>query len=481
MDTLTDVQVDNDMDKPNSPVAVLQELGKSRSLKPVFQIVKEDGPAHERNYEISLTLGTCTWKGEGRSVKKAQLDAAKKALDELGFPLPKKSIKKTKIANPASLTPTVLLNGLAMARSETVKYAVVKTTPLPCQPIYNNNNWQHQDSLNWTKMYYGADMKQPQQFNNASYQNVNEYQKYNSKPIKRWIHPQLFKVEVIVGERSFFGEGKTQQAARHDAAQHALDILQTMPIPKKEKKNDKDKGETGEVDGNSKSLVEKSPISLLYEKASSHGLKVDFTVTAEEGPPHLKLFTMTVKVIKLPDELVTTADAQGPNKHTAKKKSAAAALEKLKDLSLPEKKAKNYRKSRSNAKKDVDVKIAEILVSKSALHPISRLTQILQAQKSPMPVYSVISFSKENHATYFCMKCVVSEHEATGEGKSKKEAKKNASDNMLKILGFDIPQQSESTGAEDFGANSETKLTAAQQRKLKNMPTEPEILPPLPE
>ncbi|XP_039272462.2 double-stranded RNA-binding protein Staufen homolog 2-like [Styela clava] len=482
MNNIAETQPGTDLDKPTSPVAVIQELGKSRSLKPVFQIIKEEGPPHETNYEVMLTLGNYTWQGEGRSVKKAQFDASRKALEELGYPLPRRSTKKTKIANPASLTPTVILNGLAMARGETVKYAVVKTTPLPCQPIYNKTtNWQQHDPLNWApKMYYGADLKQPQPYSNGSFQTGIDFQKYNGKPIKRWIHPQLFRVEVVVGERSFFGEGKTQQAARHDAAQHALDVLQTMPVPIKEKKSvDTKNGENSE--NGTKIAVEKSPISLLYEKASNHGLKVDFTVTSEEGPPHLKLFTMNIKVFKSSDEIVTMADAQGPNKHTAKKKSASAALEKLQNLSLPEKKSKNSKNSRSNIKKDSETKIADILVSKSAMHPISRLTQILQAKKEPLPVYSIVAFTKDNHLTYFCIKCAVGSHEATGDGKSKKEAKRNASENMLKLLGFDIREQTESIIKVDSVQKNGPKLTIAQQRKLKNKPTEPEILPTLPE
>ena len=43
-----------------------------------------------------------------------------------------------------------------------------------------------------------------------------------------------FHVSLKVGEREFFGEGETMQAARHCAATMALNVLHTLPLPTRE-------------------------------------------------------------------------------------------------------------------------------------------------------------------------------------------------------------------------------------------------------
>lgn len=43
--------------------------------------------------------------------------------------------------------------------------------------------------------------------------------------------PPLFMVSLRVGARDFLGEGRTAQAARHDAASKALHQLKSLPLP----------------------------------------------------------------------------------------------------------------------------------------------------------------------------------------------------------------------------------------------------------
>lgn len=45
--------------------------------------------------------------------------------------------------------------------------------------------------------------------------------------------PKIFYVQLTVGNNEFFGEGKTRQAARHNAAMKALQALQNEPLPEK--------------------------------------------------------------------------------------------------------------------------------------------------------------------------------------------------------------------------------------------------------
>ena len=55
---------------------------------------------------------------------------------------------------------------------------------------------------------------------------------------------QIFHVSLKVGEREFFGEGETMQAARHCAATRALGVLRTLPLPTREPAADSVDSET---------------------------------------------------------------------------------------------------------------------------------------------------------------------------------------------------------------------------------------------
>lgn len=43
--------------------------------------------------------------------------------------------------------------------------------------------------------------------------------------------PKIFYVQLSVGSHEFIGEGRTRQAARHNAAMKALQALRNEPIP----------------------------------------------------------------------------------------------------------------------------------------------------------------------------------------------------------------------------------------------------------
>ncbi|RXN30932.1 double-stranded RNA-binding Staufen -like protein [Labeo rohita] len=45
--------------------------------------------------------------------------------------------------------------------------------------------------------------------------------------------PKVFYVQLTVGNNEFIGEGRTRQAARHNAAMNALQALKNEPIPER--------------------------------------------------------------------------------------------------------------------------------------------------------------------------------------------------------------------------------------------------------
>lgn len=361
------------------------------------------------------------------------------------------SKSKKGIANPASITPTVILNGLAMARGETVAYQVIEKTALPVKPIYDFKNVYPPSYFNYNRDV--CDLRPPP-----------------VGIVRRWIYPYIFRVLVTVGDRSFSGEGKSRQAARHNAAKAALEVLQAMPIPKHSEKQKLPVG-SNEQGNNPKNNSSKSKVSVLYEMVSASRLKIDFRVVSETGPPHLKVFKTRVTIYTNPSEAILTAEGSGNNKNYAKAKAAEAALDAIKINPLPENKS-------GGKKKQSHAKVFSNLSSNTALHPSSRLSQIMQAQKKVAPVYKIISSDVFNpHNSSYDIQCTVDGQTATGQGRSKKDAKRDASEKMLILLGFHSQSQQDNKASQSVPSRPAVKSSL----KAISMGIGLDILPPLKE
>uniref|UniRef100_A0A8C2UQ96 DRBM domain-containing protein n=1 Tax=Chinchilla lanigera TaxID=34839 RepID=A0A8C2UQ96_CHILA len=206
----------------------------------------------------------------------------------------------------------------------------------------------------------------------------------------------LYQVEHSVGGEQFNGKGKTRQAEKHAAAAKALRM---GPPPERLKMNGRESEEN----------LSKSEISQVFGIA----LKQNLPVARESGPLHMKSFVTSVSV----GEFVGEAEGEGKSKKISKKNAAITLLEELKKLPpLPA--------------------VEQLQTSPECgqgMNPISRLVQIQQAKKEKEPEYILL-------AEEFVMQVKVGNHTAEGTDTNKKEAKCDAAENMLEILGFKIPQ-----------------------------------------
>ena len=50
------------------------------NVLPKYNVIEESGPDHEKSYIVSVTVGTISSEGYGRTIKNAEKDAAKKAI-----------------------------------------------------------------------------------------------------------------------------------------------------------------------------------------------------------------------------------------------------------------------------------------------------------------------------------------------------------------------------------------------------------------
>ncbi|KAM3927861.1 double-stranded RNA-binding protein Staufen homolog 2 isoform 1-T1 [Leptodactylus fuscus] len=388
--------------KEKTPMCLVNELARFNRIQPQYKLLDERGPAHCKLFTVQLTLGDQSWEAESTSIKKAQHAAASLALSETTLPKPAARQTKNIINNnpkaahlhrikyssarlsaKGSITPTVELNGLAMKRGEPAIYRPLDPKPLP----------NHRTNYNYRGMYN-----------------------------QRYLCPMLktFYVQLTVGNSEFYGEGKTRQAARHNAALKALHALKNEPIPERSSVNGETRGAEEDKDAN------KSEISLVFEISLKRNLPLSFEVTKESGPPHMKSFVTKVTVGEF------TAEGEGNSKKLAKRRAAATVLQELRKLPpLPV-----IEKPRLYIKRRPKTIIKASPEYGQGMNPISRLAQIQQAKKEKEPEYVLLSERGIQRRREFIMQVKVGEETATGTGPNKKTAKRNAAEAMLLQLGY---------------------------------------------
>ncbi|XP_050076153.1 double-stranded RNA-binding protein Staufen homolog [Anopheles maculipalpis] len=310
---------------------------------------------------------------------------------------------------------------------------------------------------------------------------------------------EFYKATLRVGERTFLGEGHTPQAARHDAAARALEVLKPLTTDSSAEGKGKSgenglNGETTSNDGTSADGYDpnaevKSPISLVHEIAVQRSLSVVFEVISEKGPPHMTVFVTQCKV----GTIVT--EGEGTGKKLSKKRAAEKMLEELRKLQSAEQQqthpsawgeggspgavggnSHGGEKRKSNAKSTVTAdgatakKKARNLIKEKSLadvaekeNPISRLMQIQQARKEKQPVYTLVENDRPNvgRRRQFTIEVSAGGRQATGVGMTKKAAKWNAAEALLVELGYVTEAKGTPSGGGEGVANKENQSGVA--------------------
>lgn len=413
--------------KEKTPMCLINELARFNKMSHQYTLVDEQGPAHKKTFYVKLKLGDEEYSASGESIKKAQHAAAAVALVETKHPHPPPKPARYSGSNSVdsgdeNITPTVELNALAMKRGEAAIYKAIE----PQQPPY-----YHQPGMDYRGLY-------SQRYH--QYMRASRDPRYRGSGVLwplRYHYPRMnrpFYVSLRVGHREFIGDGPTRQAARHNAAQKALRILKNLPVQHEAKKDQ----EQAEEESND-SL--KSEISLVHEIALRRNMPVNFEVIREAGPPHMKNFITRCMV----GEKVT--EGEGNSKKTSKKKAAELMLEELRKLPpvptplYPRPKSKiqlNKKKNRNLIKSELQQQKADPNYG-VGINPISRLIQIMQAQKKKEPVYTLVVERGLPRRREFIMQVEVEDKTCTGTGPNKKLAKRSAAEAMLQILGYTKP------------------------------------------
>uniref|UniRef100_UPI0037E83BEC interferon-inducible double-stranded RNA-dependent protein kinase activator A homolog isoform X1 n=2 Tax=Semicossyphus pulcher TaxID=241346 RepID=UPI0037E83BEC len=135
-------------------------------------------------------------------------------------------------------------------------------------------------------------------------------------------HQPSFVFSVKIVDVTCTGQGPSKKAAKHQAAEAALKILNidagTVNVPVKSESN----GVAAETNNHPNS------VGVLQELALQRGWRLpEYTVLMEAGPPHKREFTVTCRMESL------TEKAVGNSKKAAKKSAAEKMVAKLQSLS----------------------------------------------------------------------------------------------------------------------------------------------------
>ena len=416
-----------------TPISLMNELAKANKLTVEYITVEQTGPAHKRTFRIQLILGEIgKFEGTASSIKAAKHAAASAALEKCGLSLPEKKPKGL----PLNITPTVELNGLAMKLGKHTSY---RDLPLKYPPFHPQMG----------QGFHGPPSHVP-------YQRMPGHRNYHDFLYHHQV-PRIFCVSLTVGNNTYIGEGVDKQKARHAAASKAIEDLRRELVIASEKEKEKDEVDgtvesstaTGEVplgsniehapkspsvdpySSEDKQQDEKSEISMVYEIATKRKLPVNFEEVNNSGPAHMKKFTIRCVVGEI------TAEGEGPKKKLAKQNAAQKILEELVKLPpLPEPVAPkgNRRFVRRSARSQYRPKPKGDI--DPTLNPISILGQMMQHHHEPPPEYKCLQEKDFINSQQFIMQVTVTNRTCKGHGPNKKTAKKNAAEEMLKLLGF---------------------------------------------
>jgi len=232
---------------PSNSAMKLHQLAKHNNVIEIYE--KVDGVPGTQ--AVRLKMGTETYTGVGSTFKAAKQDAATKALAETKLQKPPE--RKTLKPRPLGVTATQELHELATKKGLTVKFKFIEP--------YN----------------------------------------FEFKPTMRlWSKEEMrgnYRVQLQVGTMEFMGHADLPQQAKHNSAVQALPYLHQMPnikpaskvaaVPAK-KSNDLEAAAT--------TPQGKNVIMVLNEIAMSQGVCMDWTMVDEDGPPHMRAFTWTLKM-----------------------------------------------------------------------------------------------------------------------------------------------------------------------------------------
>lgn len=236
-------------DAANS-VMKLHQLAIHNQLADVYEKAESALPQMQA---VKVKLGAEEYVGMGSTFKAAKQDAATKALEQSKLPKPPE--RKTLKARPVGITATQELHELATKKGLTAKFKFL-------EPY----NFEFKASMRlWSK----------------------EEMRGN------------YRVQLTCGTMEFMGHADLPQQAKHNASVQALPYLhqmQDIKPPAKAAAIPKNSQAKQATETASMTKEGKNVIMVLNEIAMQQQVCIDWNIVDEDGPPHMRAFTYTLKM-----------------------------------------------------------------------------------------------------------------------------------------------------------------------------------------
>ncbi|SPP73575.1 maternal effect protein staufen-like isoform X2 [Drosophila guanche] len=117
--------LDDSMDEGDkkSPISQVHEIGIKRNMTVHFKVLREDGPAHMKNFITACVVGSIVTEGEGNGKKVSKKRSAEKMLTELQKLPPLTPTKQTPVRRIKVKTPGKNGSGTTLSISDVVSMA----------------------------------------------------------------------------------------------------------------------------------------------------------------------------------------------------------------------------------------------------------------------------------------------------------------------------------------------------------------------
>ncbi|GIY26535.1 RISC-loading complex subunit tarbp2 [Caerostris extrusa] len=175
--------------------------------------------------------------------------------------------------------------------------------------------------------------------------------------------------------------------------------------------------------------AQKTPISLLQELCAINGINPEYQLMSVEGAVHAPTFMYRVRV----NEVVATATGQSKKK--AKHAAAKAALEALltKEGGFQDGFASDGVLVNAENLNEIIAEAAVVpaVDENCSKNPVGALQELCMKMKWQPPYYETEKATGLPHEKIFSIMCMVDSFQTSGEGKSKRLAKRQAADKML--------------------------------------------------
>ncbi|CAF0921654.1 unnamed protein product [Brachionus calyciflorus] len=381
-----------------TPMCLIHELVKFNKIKNEYVLLDEKGPAHKKTFYVQLKLGVGlpeeeSYQSSGNSIKKAQHKAAEIALNETKFKKPTPRVKSNEInVKKVQQKPTTKNKVLKPHESNTVKLNSL------CMKLGIRANYEHQTNpmaniyTSFNTSEYKPFVYQPAQMypnfgrNNFNYPNQFQFRNKLNYRIQRNGSDLngIYSVKLKIVDQEFMANGESLQAAKHKAAEKALEYFSQEENMNKAKKfaeqfkvkvnnqkngthnkDESDSKPTNESKSESKVTIlsrvkspeqenidqneisttdqksinqTKSEISILLEFSYRQKKPVKFELVNESGPSHIKKFVTKCSIgtksetnsSDQSDEYIEVF-GEGNSKKQSKQKSAIELLKKLRE------------------------------------------------------------------------------------------------------------------------------------------------------